>query len=87
LEANLNSIQIGALPAILRGILFQKDFSFSGNNCHAALVWMLSDEKTIKCVTWIFGRFIPKIIFNLPGINPIRARSGELNKLKPYEKR
>jgi hypothetical protein len=44
-------------------------------------------KKTIKCAPWISGEFVPEIIFNLPGINPMRARSGGLNKLKPYEKR
>jgi hypothetical protein len=43
-------------------------------------------KKTIKCTAWISRRFVPKIIFNLPGINPVRARSGALNKLKIYAK-
>jgi len=44
-------------------------------------------KKTIQCAPWISGEFVPKIIFDLPGINPVRARSGELNKLKTYAKR
>jgi hypothetical protein len=44
-------------------------------------------KKTIKCAAWISGEFVPEIIFNLPGINPVRARSGGLNKLKTYAKR
>jgi hypothetical protein len=44
-------------------------------------------KKTIKCAAWISGEFVPEIIFNLPGINPVRARSGELNNLKTYAKR
>jgi hypothetical protein len=44
-------------------------------------------KKAIKCAAWISGKFVPKIIFNLRGINPVRARSGGLNKLKTYAKR
>jgi hypothetical protein len=44
-------------------------------------------KQTIKCAAWISGRFVPQIIFNLLGINPGRARSGKLNKLKTYAKR
>jgi hypothetical protein len=43
-------------------------------------------KQTIKCAAWISGRFVPKIIFNLPGINSVHARSGRLNKLKTYAK-
>jgi hypothetical protein len=39
-------------------------------------------KKTVQCATWISRRFVPQIIFNLPGINLICARSGRLNKLK-----
>jgi hypothetical protein len=38
-------------------------------------------KKTIRCATWVPGKFVPEIAF-VSASNPVHTRSGDLNQLK-----
>lgn len=42
-------------------------------------------KKSLKCVVWMVKGFAIEIKFSEPGINPVKARSGEQTNLKIYE--
>jgi hypothetical protein len=42
-------------------------------------------KKSLKCVGWMVKGFAIEIKFSEPGINPMKARSGEQTNLKIYE--